>query len=149
MELDLPASDNMNTQENPPSPADRETPVKTSDVYRVEKNLPERFNNPDRIQGYSKKVIHPLYRTTNQTYGGKKPTVHEMPTAFHGDSRRFTEHLLKSGMYRDHGLNTYMDTRRVTTLSAKIESQHRMRYHQTYGRNRKVQSVNTADELKR
>ncbi|KAJ8263500.1 hypothetical protein COCON_G00159570 [Conger conger] len=107
-------------------------PVKTSDVYAVDQNLPKRFNNPDCFQGYSKKVINPLYRTTNQAYGSKKPTVHEMPTAFHGDNRKFSEPMLKMGMYRDTCLNTRLDTSRVMLPSANIESQDRMRFHQVH-----------------
>nr|XP_023647381.1 UPF0691 protein C9orf116 homolog [Paramormyrops kingsleyae] len=82
------------------------TAPKTSDVYRVDKNLPVRFNNPDCFRGYSKKSTHPLYQTSNQTYGSKKPTVHEMPTTFNGTNRKFSEQKLKSGMYRDNGFNT-------------------------------------------
>lgn len=29
--------------------------------------------------GFRQKISNPLYRTSNQTYGSKKPTVHEMP----------------------------------------------------------------------
>ncbi|KAG5840928.1 hypothetical protein ANANG_G00194070 [Anguilla anguilla] len=120
--------------------------VKTSDVYAVDQNLPKRFNNPDCFEGYSKKVIHPFYRTTNQTYGGRKPTVHEMPTAFHGDSRRFTEHLLKSGMYRDTCLNTSIDTGRVMLPSTHIESQDRIQFHQFHLQSRGGQTVLSVSE---
>ncbi|KAI1900601.1 hypothetical protein AGOR_G00051600 [Albula goreensis] len=127
---------------------DRNVQLKTSDVYRVDQNLPKRFNNPDCFHGYSKKTIHPFYRTTNQTYGGRKPTVHEMPTAFHGDSRRFTEHLLKSGMYRDTRLNTFVDTGRIMMPSATIESQDRVRYHQLQSRSKSSQAQWAVSEQK-
>ncbi|XP_020837572.1 piercer of microtubule wall 1 protein isoform X2 [Phascolarctos cinereus] len=52
---------------------------KTSDYYRVSHNLPARFNNPGWFQGYRIKETHPVYRTSNQTYGSRAPTVHEMP----------------------------------------------------------------------
>ncbi|XP_062399887.1 piercer of microtubule wall 1 protein [Sardina pilchardus] len=84
-------------------------PLKTSDVYTVDKNLPERFNNPDCFRGYSTRRSNPLYQTTNQQYGSKKPTVHEMPVTFNGSYRRFSEPLLKSGMYRDSGFNTSLE----------------------------------------
>ncbi|XP_063050533.1 piercer of microtubule wall 1 protein-like [Engraulis encrasicolus] len=83
--------------------------LKTGDVYKVDKDLPKRFNNPDCFQGYSKRVIHPLYQTSNQIYGSRKPTVHEMPVIFNGSYRKFSEHLLKTGMYRDSSFNTSLD----------------------------------------
>ncbi|XP_067087672.1 piercer of microtubule wall 1 protein-like [Osmerus mordax] len=86
---------------------------KTSDVYRVNPNLPTRFNNPDCFHGYSKKTIHPLYQTSNQIYGSKRPTVHEMPTRFHGALRKFSDHMQKSGMFRDNGFNTSPEKSRV------------------------------------
>ncbi|KAJ8379799.1 hypothetical protein SKAU_G00005770 [Synaphobranchus kaupii] len=122
--------------------------VKTSDVYAVDQNLPKRFNNPDCFQGYSKKVINPFYRTTNQTYGGRKPTVHEMPTAFHGDNRRFTDHLQKSGMYTDTCLNTSVDTGRAMMPSNHIESQDRIRFHQFYLRSKDGQTQHPSSEQK-
>ncbi|KAJ8392727.1 hypothetical protein AAFF_G00072110 [Aldrovandia affinis] len=118
----------MNT-EGEKSTEDRNIPVKTSDVYTVDQNLPKRFNNPDCFQGYSKKNTHPFYRTTNQTYGARKPTVHEMPTAFHGDNRRFTDHMLKSGMYRDGCLNTSVDTGKVVRPSNNVEAQDKIQFH--------------------
>ncbi|XP_041956826.1 UPF0691 protein C9orf116 homolog [Alosa sapidissima] len=84
-------------------------PLKTSDVYKVDKSLPERFNHPDCFRGYSKRVNIPLYQTTNQIYGSKKPTVHEMPVTFNGSYRKFSDPLLKSGMYRDNGFNTSLE----------------------------------------
>ncbi|XP_031425787.1 UPF0691 protein C9orf116 homolog [Clupea harengus] len=86
-----------------------DVPLKTNDVYKIDKNIPKRFNNPDCFEGYSKRVGHPLYQTTNQTYGSKKPTVHEMPVTFKGSYRKFSEHLLKSGMPRDNGFNTSLE----------------------------------------
>ncbi|XP_012884871.1 PREDICTED: UPF0691 protein C9orf116 homolog isoform X2 [Dipodomys ordii] len=54
-------------------------PEKTSDYYRVSKGLPVRFNNPACFQGYRSQEVVSLYRTSNQTYGSRAPTVHEMP----------------------------------------------------------------------
>ncbi|KAM3867577.1 piercer of microtubule wall 2 protein [Diretmus argenteus] len=92
--------------------------VKTSDVYRVDENLPERFNNPDCFHGYSQKSSHRLYQTSNQAYGSKRPTVHEMPTQFYGSSRQFSETILRSGMFCDNSFNTSLDKSRVTGLAA-------------------------------
>uniref|UniRef100_A0A671MLF3 Uncharacterized protein n=1 Tax=Sinocyclocheilus anshuiensis TaxID=1608454 RepID=A0A671MLF3_9TELE len=81
-----------------PEPSSNTTEIKTSDVYKVDKNVPARFNNPECFRGYSQKMINPLYQMTNQTYGSKKPT-----TTFNGSRRKFSEYLLKSGMYKDNG----------------------------------------------
>ncbi|XP_054467272.1 piercer of microtubule wall 1 protein [Anoplopoma fimbria] len=95
-----------------------EQKVQTCDFYRTDPNLPHRFNNPDCFQGYSQKIGHPLYRTSNQTYGSKKPTVHEIQTQFKGSSCRFSEAMLQSGMYRDHGFNTSVERSRVMVSTA-------------------------------
>uniref|UniRef100_UPI0037E9431D piercer of microtubule wall 2 protein n=1 Tax=Semicossyphus pulcher TaxID=241346 RepID=UPI0037E9431D len=92
--------------------------VQTRDFYRTDPNLPYRFNNPDCFKGYSEKKTNPLYRTSNQTYGSKKPTVHEMQTQFKGTSRQFAESNLQCGMYREHGFNTSLDRSRVMVSSA-------------------------------
>ncbi|KAL6459161.1 hypothetical protein MHYP_G00326330 [Metynnis hypsauchen] len=105
--------------------------LRTSDVYRVNKNLPNRFNHPDSFR-YSKKMVHPLYQTTNQVYGSKKPTVHEMPTTFHGSHRKFSEHILKSGMYRDNGFNTSLEKSRISGPSTIAVLHDRIIFHQSY-----------------
>ncbi|XP_041644459.1 UPF0691 protein C9orf116 homolog [Cheilinus undulatus] len=92
--------------------------IRTCDVYRTDPNLPSRFNNPDCFKGYSEKKSNPLYRTSNQTYGGKKPTVHEMQTQFKGTSRKFSEAMLKSEMYRNDSFNTSLDRSAVTISTA-------------------------------
>ncbi|XP_051964058.1 piercer of microtubule wall 2 protein-like [Xyrauchen texanus] len=109
--------------------------IKTSDVYKVDKNVPSRFNNPECFRGYSNKIIHPLYQTTNQTYGSKKPTVHEMPTTFNGSRRRFSEHHLKSGMYRDNGFNAALDKSRITGPNTTTMLQDRVNFHRLYHTN--------------
>ncbi|XP_026177681.1 piercer of microtubule wall 2 protein [Mastacembelus armatus] len=98
--------------------------VQTCDIYRTDPNLPHRFNNPDCFHGYSQKISHPLYRTSNQTYGSKRPTVHEMQTQFKGTSCQFSEAMLHSGMYHDHGFNTSVDKSRVvvSTVTQKRRS---------------------------
>ncbi|XP_065829834.1 piercer of microtubule wall 1 protein-like [Oscarella lobularis] len=108
---------------------------KTSDYYRTH-NLPERFNQPvaknignpvftfegtiatensreDCFRGYGSKNEHPMYRTATSSYGSHAPNVHTVPTSFHGRSQKFSEHLGKSGMYRNHSLNTSSDKSKV------------------------------------
>ncbi|XP_072634645.1 piercer of microtubule wall 1 protein isoform X3 [Canis lupus baileyi] len=63
--------------EEPPAPAG--PPPRTSDYYCVDENLPVRFNNPAWFRGYGTKEPVSMYRTSNQAYGSRAPTVHEMP----------------------------------------------------------------------
>ncbi|XP_034872532.1 UPF0691 protein C9orf116 homolog isoform X2 [Mirounga leonina] len=60
----------------PPAPA---PPQRTRDYYRVDEDLPARFNNPAWFRGYGTKEPVSVYRTSNQAYGSRAPTVHEMP----------------------------------------------------------------------
>ncbi|XP_064607141.1 piercer of microtubule wall 2 protein-like isoform X1 [Liolophura sinensis] len=69
---------------------------------------------PDEwFEGYNTIPQNPLYRTTNNSYGNRPPTVHTMPTSFHAKSQKFSKHLGTCGMYRNHSLNTGMDQSRV------------------------------------
>ncbi|XP_046840278.1 UPF0691 protein C9orf116 homolog isoform X1 [Xenia sp. Carnegie-2017] len=63
----------------------------------------------DVFQGYNTKKQHPMYMTSSMDYGSRQPTVHTMPTMFHAKNQKFSAHLSKCGMYRDHSLNTAMD----------------------------------------
>ncbi|XP_026989031.1 UPF0691 protein C9orf116 homolog [Tachysurus fulvidraco] len=116
----------INMEQNQP---DQNINLKTNDVYRVNENLPKRFNNPDCFKGYSKKRVHLLYQTTSQTYGSRKPTVHEMPTSFHGRQNRFSDHIMKSGMSRDSGINTWLEKSRITGPNAINIMQDRIIFH--------------------
>uniref|UniRef100_A0A8B9PI53 Chromosome 9 open reading frame 116 n=1 Tax=Apteryx owenii TaxID=8824 RepID=A0A8B9PI53_APTOW len=115
-------------QETPSAPP-REP--RTSDFYRVSDNLPARFNHPARFQGYRKKDPHPLYRTSNQTYGSKAPTVHEMPVLSSLFYPNFYT-LGPCGMYRDNGLNTYLEKSHVTGPDNFITSSDRLNFHPSY-----------------
>ncbi|CAI8015137.1 UPF0691 protein C9orf116 homolog [Geodia barretti] len=86
--------------------------AKTSDFYTV-KNIPERFNNPDWFEGYNTQAEHPFFSTSSSSYGSKSPSVHTVPTQFHGRSQKFTKNLGKFGMYRNHSLNTDLDRSKV------------------------------------
>uniref|UniRef100_A0A668RHX5 Uncharacterized protein n=1 Tax=Oreochromis aureus TaxID=47969 RepID=A0A668RHX5_OREAU len=104
--------------------------LQTCDFYRTDPDLPHRFNNPDCFHGYEQVKSHPLYRTSNQTYGSKKPTVHEIQTCFTATSRQFSEVMLHSGMFRHHGFNTSVDRSRVMVST---ETQHRRaNFHYLY-----------------
>ncbi|XP_055016907.1 piercer of microtubule wall 1 protein isoform X2 [Boleophthalmus pectinirostris] len=93
-----------------PEPERPEPEPKTSDFYRTEPNLPERFNRPSRMLGY---------RTTNQSYGNSAPTVHHMPTCFAALSSRFSREKFHGGMFIDSGFNTTLDKSRVSTATAR------------------------------
>uniref|UniRef100_A0A674CED8 Piercer of microtubule wall 1 n=1 Tax=Salmo trutta TaxID=8032 RepID=A0A674CED8_SALTR len=113
-------------------PSDDNEAMKTSDVYKVDKNLPKRFNNPDCFQGYSTKINHPFYQTSSQIYGSKRPTVHEMPTMFNGSYRKFSEHMLKSGMFRDNGFNTSIEKSKITGHDTIPMFQDRINFNYAY-----------------
>lgn len=89
-----------------------EAGLKTSDFYHT-KDIPERFNHPDWFEGYNTKVQHPFYATSACQYGSKSPSVHTLPTQFHGKSQKFSKNLGKFGMFRNHSLNTSLDRSKV------------------------------------
>ncbi|XP_076860339.1 piercer of microtubule wall 2 protein [Brachyhypopomus gauderio] len=140
-ELDMDKVSSEDAVKCVPQLSDTETCMRTSDVYRVSKDLPKRFNHPDCFKGYGRNV-HPLYQTTNQTYGSQKPTVHEMPTSFHGSRRTFSEDFLKSGMFRDNGFNTALEKSRVTGPSTVAMLHDKIIFHlsQHIARNNKTES---------
>ncbi|XP_069465701.1 piercer of microtubule wall 1 protein [Ambystoma mexicanum] len=115
-----------------PSPTAQPELQKTADYYRVREDLPERFNYPSCFKGYSKKQVHPLYKTTNQTYGSRPPTVHEMPTSFSSKSNAFSNHLAQCGMYRNNGFNTHLETSDVTGPDNYITFYDRLNFHKSY-----------------
>ncbi|XP_032239910.2 piercer of microtubule wall 1 protein isoform X1 [Nematostella vectensis] len=65
--------------------------------------------NQDCFDGYNTSQPNPMYMTSSQEYGNRRPTVHTMPTSFHAKCQKFTDHLGKCGMYRNHSLNTASD----------------------------------------
>ncbi|KAF3695225.1 Noelin Neuronal olfactomedin-related ER localized protein Olfactomedin-1 [Channa argus] len=58
-------------------------------------------------------MSHPLYRTSNQTYGSKTPTVHERQIQCNVTSHQFSKTMLQTGMYRDQGFNTSVERSKV------------------------------------
>ena len=87
--------------------------AQTSEYYKTDENLPQRFDNPGWFKGYGGKQQHAMYRTSGQEYGSRAPTVHNMPKGFYGRSQKFSNHLGKCGMYRNHSLNTGLDQSKV------------------------------------
>ncbi|XP_077140903.1 piercer of microtubule wall 1 protein [Ranitomeya variabilis] len=127
--ISVQLEDTMSDPAEPQAP----TSPKTSDYYRVQPDLPARFNHPDTWRGgYRSKPGNPLYRTTNQTYGNKPPTVHEMPTTFNGVSDKFSEVATKCGMFRNHGFNTYIEKSFVTGPDNLITADDRLNFHRSY-----------------
>ncbi|KAM7415421.1 hypothetical protein PAMA_017776 [Pampus argenteus] len=76
---------------------------------------------------FSQKICNPLYRTSNQVYGSRRPTVHEMPTSFKGTTCQFSELMLHSGMYQDHGFNTSVERSQVTAAMATLNKRVKLR----------------------
>ncbi|KAM6431061.1 piercer of microtubule wall 1 protein [Liasis olivaceus] len=105
---------------------------RTSDHYQVSKDLPARFNNPGWFRGYRVKERNPLFRTTNMDYGGKPPTVHEMPTSFHVSPHNFSDRFIKFGMYRNHGINTTLEKSYVTGPDNFITFLDTLNFHPSY-----------------
>merc|ERR1712232_1534478 len=81
-------------------------------IYSKATALPERFDQPELTTGYGtskRDTSNPMYRTSAAVYGGIAPSVHTMPTAFHGRSQGFSNHLAAAGMPVNRSLNTYTD----------------------------------------
>ncbi|KAE8582398.1 hypothetical protein XENTR_v10020106 [Xenopus tropicalis] len=105
----------------------------TCDFYRVSESLPPKFNQPETWRrGYRPKTDNPLYRTSNQIYGSRPPTVHEMPTTFNGISDKFSETAVKCGMYRNHGFNTSTERSYVSGPDNLITAADRLNFHRSY-----------------
>nr|XP_020650579.1 UPF0691 protein C9orf116 homolog [Pogona vitticeps] len=106
--------------------------MRTSDFYRVDPNLPSRFNHPGMFRGYRVKERNPLFWTTNMDYGRKPPTVHEMPTCFHTSPHAFSDTLIKFGMYRNNGINTFVEKSDVTGPDNLITAFDTYNFHPSY-----------------
>ncbi|KAM8803703.1 piercer of microtubule wall 1 protein [Rhynchonycteris naso] len=120
----------------PVKPATQAPPEKTSDYYRVNEDLPVRFNNPACFRGYRTKEPTSVYRTSNQAYGSRAPTVHEMPKVFYVKSSKFSRQLAAAGMFQNHSFNVFMDKSAVTGSDNYITAYDRLNFHPSYNVNR-------------
>ncbi|NXY82294.1 CI116 protein, partial [Alcedo cyanopectus] len=114
-----------------PQAADSPGP-RTSDWYRTSPGLPDRFQQPSCFHGYGKPERDPRYRTTNQDYGSRPPTVHDVPTCFRVTSHAFSTLLAQGGMSRDNGLNTSLDKSHVTGIGNFITAYDHFNFHPSY-----------------
>ncbi|NXE92033.1 CI116 protein, partial [Menura novaehollandiae] len=78
--------------------------------------------------------VHPRFRTTNQTYGSRAPTVHELPATFRIISHEFSDHMGKMGMYRNDSLNTSLEKSHVTGPDTFITAYEHLDFHPSYNR---------------
>ncbi|XP_024418198.1 piercer of microtubule wall 1 protein [Desmodus rotundus] len=120
----------------PVEPAAQAPLPKTSDYYSVDENLPVRFNNPAWFRGYRTKAPVSVYRTSNQAYGGRAPTVHEMPKVFYAKSSTFSRQLAAAGMFQNNSFNVYMEKSIVTGVDNCITTYDRLNFHPSYNANR-------------
>ncbi|XP_010952757.1 piercer of microtubule wall 1 protein isoform X1 [Camelus dromedarius] len=120
----------------PEEPKAKGPPEKTSDYYRVSEDLPARFNNPAWFRGYRAKEPPSVYRTSNQAYGSRAPTVHEMPKVFYPNSHRFSKQLAAGGMFQNNTFNVYMEKSIVTGPDNYITSFDRFNFHPSYRANK-------------
>ncbi|KAF6029561.1 C15orf65 [Bugula neritina] len=67
----------------------------------------------DYFQGYDKKPVNMMYKTSAQDYGSQVPTYHNVPLEFHCRSQKFSYHLAVCGMYRNQSLNTAHEQKNV------------------------------------
>ncbi|NXJ81637.1 CI116 protein, partial [Trogon melanurus] len=105
---------------------------RTGDWYRTSPGLPARFQHPACFRGYGKPEPHPRYRTSNQAYGSRAPTVHEVPTSFHVTSHAFSKTLAQGGPYRNNGLNTSLEKSHVTGPDNFITTRDHLDFHPSY-----------------
>ncbi|XP_054583121.1 piercer of microtubule wall 1 protein [Eptesicus fuscus] len=117
----------------PVEPAAQAPMEKTSDFYRVDADLPARFNHPACFRGYRRnKEPVSVYRTSNQAYGGRAPTVHEMPKAFYACSNSFSRQLAAAGMFRNTSFNVHVEKSTVSGADNCITSYNRLNFHPSY-----------------
>nr|XP_030694271.1 UPF0691 protein C9orf116 homolog isoform X1 [Globicephala melas] len=133
------------SEEDPQGCAEQEVPKakappeKTSDYYRVSEDLPARFNNPAWFRGYRTKEPPSVYRTSNQAYGSRAPTVHEMPVrrrqrkkVFYPNSYKFSRQVAAGGMFQNNTFNVSMEKSIVTGPDNYITFYDRLNFHPSY-----------------
>ncbi|NXY37789.1 CI116 protein, partial [Pomatorhinus ruficollis] len=95
--------------------------------------VPRRFQELTLYRGYGQpQPLHPRFRTLNQTYGSRAPTVHELPNSFHSMPHKFSDHLSKAGMYRNNSLNTSLETSHCTGPDTFITAYEHLDFHPSY-----------------
>ncbi|XP_051022982.1 piercer of microtubule wall 1 protein [Acomys russatus] len=120
----------------PVEPKAKPAPEKTSDYYHVSEQLPDRFNNPAWFRGYRTDKAISMYSTSNQTYGSRVPTVHEMPKVFYPSSIKFSRQLAACGMFQSNTFNVGLEKSIVTGPDNLITHCDRLNFHPSYNVNR-------------
>ncbi|NXC08373.1 CI116 protein, partial [Orthonyx spaldingii] len=94
--------------------------------------VPRRFQELTFYRGYGHPPVHPRFRTSNQSYGSRAPTVHELPNSFHSIPHKFSDHLGKAGMYRNDSLNTSLEKSHCTGPDTFITAYEHLDFHPSY-----------------
>ncbi|NWT76441.1 CI116 protein, partial [Prunella himalayana] len=94
--------------------------------------VPRRFEELTFYRGYGQPPAHPRFRTANQTYGSRAPTVHELPSSFHTLPHKFSDHLGRIGMCRSNSLNTSMEKSHCTGTDTFITAYEHLDFHPSY-----------------
>ncbi|XP_057894051.1 piercer of microtubule wall 1 protein [Melospiza melodia melodia] len=97
--------------------------------------VPRRFEELTFYRGYGQPPAHPRYRTANQSYGSRAPTVHELPNSFHILPHTFSDHLGRFGMCRNESLNTSLEKSHCTGPDTFITAYEHMDFHPSYNPN--------------
>ncbi|XP_040819336.1 UPF0691 protein C9orf116 homolog [Ochotona curzoniae] len=121
---------------DPAEPQAPAAPGRTGDYYCVSERLPLRFHHPEWFRGYGGRQAVSLYRTSNQTYGSRAPTVHEMPKVFCPHSSAFSKEFAVGGMFQSNALNVCLDKSLVTGVDNCITPCDRLNFHPSYNPSR-------------
>ncbi|NXB59716.1 CI116 protein, partial [Struthidea cinerea] len=97
-----------------------------------DQEVPRRFQELTFYRGYGRPPAHPRFRTTNQSYGSRAPTVHELPNSFNILSHKFSDHLGKIGMVRNESLNTSLEKSHCTGPDTLITAYEHLDFHPSY-----------------
>lgn len=65
----------------------------------------------DHFKGYGVETDkNTMYRTCNSEYGYYAPNAYTIPTRFYPLNQKFSNEVVRFGMYRNFSLNTEMDS---------------------------------------
>ncbi|KRF99721.1 uncharacterized protein Dwil_GK22632 [Drosophila willistoni] len=87
----------------------RKPVVQTAKLYE---NLHKRedIKCPYNFKGYGVETdTNTMYRTCNSEYGYYAPNAYTIPSRFYPLPQRFSNEVVRFGMYRNFSLNTHMD----------------------------------------